>query len=93
MKENFLDQEELQRITVSLDSLRASLEEDLLLVRQLPEPQIARLLRHQSETSRDRADALLKRITELREVVNARLRTLERLRARMRQLRGGAKPH
>jgi hypothetical protein len=93
MDDKSLDAEELARITTSLHALCAHLEEDLHQVRQLPEGQLAELLRQQSQASRYRAEVLRMRLTELREVIDARRRTLERLRARMYQIRGGAKPH
>ena len=92
-KQQDLDVDELTQLKMSLDSLRAKLEEDLLRVRQLPETQIAQMLRMKSAASRARADALRQRLTELRLIIDSRLRTLQRLRARMNQLRGGAKPH
>jgi hypothetical protein len=93
MREEDCNGDDLAQITISLDELRARLEEDLVRVRQLPESQIGQILRKQSQTSRARADRLLRRLTELRFVIDSRLRTLERLRARMRQIHGGAKPH
>jgi hypothetical protein len=93
MKKRDVRRDELAQITMSLDVLRAHLEQDLAHVRQLPATQIARLLRRQSQASRARAETLQRRLTELRLVIDSRRRTLERLRARMRQMRGGAKPH
>jgi hypothetical protein len=58
-------------------------------VRRLP----AEELQAQALDSRARARALVRRLLVLRQVVDARRRTLERLRARMWQLRGGARPH
>ena len=87
------DREDLLALSSALQWLQKRLEEDLRAVRQLPEHQIARILCDQSRLSQARADALVARVTELREVAEARLRTLQRLRARMHQLRGGARPH
>jgi hypothetical protein len=93
MKGTNLDSDELAQISTSLDSLRKHLEGDLTSVRQLPESQIARVLRMQSLSSHARADALLRRLVELREIIDRRRRTLERLRAWVWQIRGGVKPH
>jgi hypothetical protein len=51
------------------------------------------ILELRTQWSRAQANRLIKRVTELRELIDMRLRRLERLRARMRQIRGGAKPH
>ena len=37
--------------------------------------------------------ALIERIIDLRAVIESRIRTLTRLRARMHQIRGGSRPH
>ena len=87
------DGEDLRALSNALEWLQKRLEEDLQAVRQLPDQQIATLLRAQSRHSHERADALIARLIELREVAEARLRTLQRLRARMHQLHGGARPH
>jgi hypothetical protein len=62
-------------------------------VRELPRGQLHRVLRLQTQSSCARADALIRRIVELRELIDVRRRRLERLRARMHQIRGGARPH
>lgn len=87
------DREDLLALSNALEWLQKRLEEDLRAVRQLPEKQIATLLRARSRLSHERADVLIARLIELREVAEARLRTLQRLRARMHQLHGGARPH
>jgi hypothetical protein len=93
MKATDLDPDELARISVSLESLREHLEADLASVKQLPEYEIGQMLREQSLTSRARAVALCARLVELREIIDSRRRTLERLRTWMRQIRGGVRPH
>ena len=84
---------QLRNLSSALESLQQALEGDLASLRQLPEQQIAEILRRRTRVSRARADALLERVVELRELILVRLRTLERLRARMHQLHGGARPH
>lgn len=93
MKHTLPERAELAALTESVESLTRELEADLLRVRGLPEAQLAEVLRSRSEQSRARADILVKRVVELREIVESRVRTLERLRARMRQIRGGTRPH
>ena len=93
MKGTNLDSDELAQVSMSLQSLCDHLEADLATVKQLPEAEIAQILRERSLSSQARAMALVARIVELREIIESRLRTLERLRARMRQVRGGARPH
>ena len=91
--ESDLDPDELEQISVSLQSLRKELESDLATVKQLPEAEIRQLLYEQSRNSQARAMVLVARMVELREVITARRRTLERLRVWMRQIGGGARPH
>ena len=87
------DRRQLRRLSSALESLQQALEGDLASLRQMPEEQIAEVLRRRTQVSQARADALLDRIIELREIVLVRVRTLQRLRARMHQLHGGARPH
>jgi len=87
------DRRQLRRLSSALESLQQALEGDLACLRRMPERQIAEVLRRRTQVSQARADALLERLIELREIVLVRLRTLQRLRARMHQLHGGARPH
>jgi hypothetical protein len=48
-------------------------------------------IRHEAAERREEATQLVERIAVLREEIGLRLRTLERLRARMRLLRGAAR--
>ena len=93
MKHMWPSRSELAALNESLESLTHAVEGDLSRARELPEAQLAEAMRSSSRRSRVRAEALVKRIVELREIVESRVRTLERLRARMRQIRGGARPH
>ena len=87
------DRQQLRRLSSALESLQQALEGDLASLRQMPERQIAEVLRRRTQVSHARADALLERVVELREIVLVRVRTLQRLRARMHQLHGGTRPH
>ena len=87
-----MNSDELELISVSLDSLREHLEADLATVKQLPTSEIDELLREQPRNSQARAMVLVSRIVELREIIDARGQTLARLRLWMGQIRGGARP-
>jgi hypothetical protein len=87
-----VNSDDLELISVSLESLREQLEVDLATVKQLPASEIEEMLRQRARNSQARAMALVARIVELREIVDSRRRTLERLRLWMRQVRGGARP-
>jgi hypothetical protein len=87
------DRRQLRRLSSALDSVQQALEGDLASLRQMPERQIAEVLRRRTQVSHARADALLERVVALREIVLVRVRTLQRLRARMHQLSGGTRPH
>ena len=85
--------EELAAVSASLQTLREDLERDLKQVRALPEQDIWAILQPQLRSSRARTLVLVERLKALRETAEVRGRTLQRLRARMHQLRGGARPH
>jgi hypothetical protein len=84
-----LDKETFVELAAELERLRRKVRD----VRQLPHHQMLEILELRTQWSRAQANRLIKRVTELRELIDMRLRRLERLRARMRQIRGGAKPH
>lgn len=84
----------LQRLAESLESLRSDLREDLEHAKDLA----GALRRLRAATDQVHAQAettrrLVERIELLKELALTRVRTLDRLRGRMRQLRGGSRPH
>jgi hypothetical protein len=94
MSDDSIDfREQLAAVSASLRTLRDDLERDLAEVRALPESDISAILHSQLHSSRARTLTLIERIRTLRETAEIRRRTLQRLRARMHQLRGGARPH
>jgi hypothetical protein len=84
-----LDKETFVELAAELERLRRKVRD----VRRLPHHHMLEILELRTQWSRAQANRLIKRVTELRELIDMRLRRLERLRARMRQIRGGAKPH
>ena len=84
----------LRLLASRLESLQSELREDLGHARDVADA----LHRLRGATVRCHAGTddmrrLLERIELLRELAECRIRTLARLRARMRQLRGGHRPH
>jgi hypothetical protein len=84
-----LDKRTFVQVATELERLQRKVRD----VRQLPQHQMLQVLEIRTRWSRAEADRLIKRVVELRELIDMRRRKLERLRARMRQIRGGAKPH
>ena len=84
----------LRFLANNLESLQCELRQDLDHARDVADA----LRRLRAATDRCHAGTgdmrrLVERIELLREVAECRIRTLARLRARMRQLRGGHRPH
>ena len=86
------NRKELLALSSALESHKKVLE-DLRAARQLPEQEIAAMLLERTDSSRARTDALRRRLVGLRQLAEVHLRTLRRLRARMHQMTGGARPH
>lgn len=93
MTTGFEHPHELCAIKAAVDALRREMEDDRVRMRQLPEGEIATVLRLRTDASRAAAADLVRRVKELREIISLRVRTLNRLRARMWQIRGGRRPH
>lgn len=88
MNEPF-DKETFVQVGTELERLQRKVRD----IRRLPHDQMLQILELRTRWSRAQANRLIKRVTELRELIDMRRRKLERLRARMYQIRGGAKPH
>ena len=84
----------LQRLAESLESLRSDLRGDLEHAKDLAGA--LRRLRAAKDEVHEQAETtryLVERVKLLKELALTRVRTLDRLRGRMRQLRGGSGPH
>lgn len=84
----------LQRLASSLESLRAELRQDLDVARDLAGAlDRVRVARGECHASMATTLRLVRRLEGLRQLAETRIRSLERLRATMRRLRGGVRPH
>lgn len=85
-----LNKERFAQIATELGRLRQKVRQ----VRELPAEQtVEGGVELRTRSSLERSEALLRRVVELREAIEMQRRRLERLRARMRQIRGGFRPH
>lgn len=87
------DREELAAVAASIETFRRELRNDIEYFQQLPENTSTGTLAERCRNTRRRSDELLARFIELRELVESRCRTTERLRARLREVWGRFRPH
>ena len=96
MNDPFIRREDLETLAAALHELRAGLLRDLAYARTVSAIADGIDLDREQRRHRDihaEAEALIRRIRELRDAIDVHVHTMNRLRARMHQLRGGARPH